>query len=95
MVAAKDKGDLKWVIGFRCIAMGLRGFGNSSMPWNGYSYNQLADDVRAVVDTLGLKSFILVGFSIGGAIAIRYMARHAGVGVTKLALLAAAAPCIH
>lgn len=78
--------------GFRCIGMDLRGFGNSSRPWNGFSYNQLADDLRAVVDTLGLKSFILVGFSIGGAIAIRYLARHEGFGVTKLALISAAAP---
>ncbi|GAK07290.1 alpha/beta superfamily hydrolase [Geomicrobium sp. JCM 19038] len=35
---------------------------------------------------------ILAGFSMGGAIAIRYMARHEGKGIRKLALLGAAAP---
>ncbi len=34
----------------------------------------------------------LVGHSMGGATAIRYMARHGGYGVGRLALLAAAAP---
>jgi non-heme chloroperoxidase len=48
--------------------------------------------VRVVVGALGLRDFMLAGFSIGGAISIRYMARHAGFGVRKLCLLAPAAP---
>lgn len=79
-------------LGFRCIGLDLRGFGRSDRPWDGYGYDRLADDLRIVVDALGLTEFALVGFSVGGAIAIRYMARHAGHGVTKLALLGAAAP---
>jgi non-heme chloroperoxidase len=78
--------------GFRCIGMDLRGFGKSDRPWTGYSYDRLADDVRVVIETLCLQDVLLVGFSIGGAIAIRYMARHAAYGVSKLSLLAAAAP---
>jgi non-heme chloroperoxidase len=78
--------------GFRCIGLDLRGFGKSDRPWTGYSYDRLADDVRVVIETLCLQDVMLVGFSIGGAIAIRYMARHAGYGVSKLVLLAAAAP---
>ncbi len=78
--------------GFRCIGMDLRGFGKSDHPWEGYSYNRLADDVRIVIDSLGIDNLILVGFSIGGAIAIRYMGRHSGHKVSKLALLAAASP---
>ncbi|AZK47368.1 alpha/beta fold hydrolase [Paenibacillus lentus] len=78
--------------GYRCIGIDLRGFGKSDRPWMGYDYNRLADDVRAVVASLGLNSFILTGFSIGGAIAIRYMARYAGYGVCKLVLISAAAP---
>lgn len=79
-------------LGYRCIGIDLRGFGNSDKPFSGYSYDRMADDVRAVVDALKLQRFTLVGHSVGGAIAIRYMARHNGYGVTKLALLAAAAP---
>jgi non-heme chloroperoxidase len=78
--------------GYRCIGMDIRGFGNSDKPWRGYSYDRLADDVRGVVDALKLQQFTLGGHSVGGAIAVRYMARHNGYGVSKLALFAAAAP---
>lgn len=81
-------------IGFRCIGVDTRGFGNSDKPWEGYDYNTLADDIRAVIDTLGLDHITLAGHSTGGAIAIRYMARHKGYGVSKLALFAAAAPSL-
>ena len=67
---------------------------NSDKPWGGYDYNRLSDDVRCVVDALKLQDFTLAGHSTGGAIAIRYMARHNGYGVSKLALFAAAAPSL-
>lgn len=78
--------------GYRCIGIDLRGFGDSDKPYRGYSYDRLADDIRNIVDALKLKDFTLAGHSVGGAIAIRYMARHNGYGVSKLALFAAAAP---
>ena len=81
-------------LGYRCIGMDTRGFGDSDKPWNGSSYDRLADDVRAVVESLKLKDFTLAGHSMGGAIAIRYMARHKGYGVSKLALFGAAAPSL-
>lgn len=80
--------------GYRCIGLDQRGFGKSDKPWRGYDYNRLADDVRCVVETLKLQDFTLAGHSTGGAIAIRYMARHNGYGVSKLALFAAAAPSL-
>lgn len=79
-------------MGYRCIGVDIRGFGNSDKPFEGYSYDRLADDIRCVVEALGLQDFTLAGHSVGGAIAIRYMARHNGYGVSKLALFAAAAP---
>lgn len=79
--------------GYRCVGIDLRGFGDSDKPWDGYNYDTMADDLRAVLDTLNLQNVILVGFSMGGAIAIHYMARHQGHGISKLALLGAAAPC--
>lgn len=81
-------------MGYRCIALDMRGFGRSGKPYIGYSYDMLADDVRAVVEALHLNDFTLVGHSMGGATAIRYMARHAGYGVNKLILIAAAAPSV-
>ncbi|MEH7014633.1 alpha/beta hydrolase [Neobacillus niacini] len=81
-------------LGFRCIGIDQRGFGQSSKPWNGYDYDRLADDVRGVIDALNLQNITLAGHSTGGAIAIRYMTRYHGYGVSKLALLAAAAPSV-
>lgn len=81
-------------MGYRCIGIDTRGFGNSDKPYEGYDYNRLADDVRCVIDALKLYDFTLAGHSTGGAIAIRYMARHKGYGVSKLALFAAAAPSL-
>lgn len=81
-------------LGYRCIGLDMRGFGKSSRPWSGYDYNRLSDDVRVVVDTLQLNQFVLGGHSTGGGIAVRYMARHRGHGVAKLALFAAAAPSL-
>ncbi|WP_353097247.1 alpha/beta hydrolase [Tissierella praeacuta] len=80
--------------GYRCIGIDQRGFGKSDRPWRGYDYDQLADDVRTVIETLELQDFVLAGHSTGGAIAIRYMARYNGYGVSKLALFAAAAPSL-
>ena len=79
-------------MGFRCLAMDTRGFGRSDRPWGGYDYNRLADDVRAVIDTFSLDNITLAGHSMGGAIALHYVARHNGHGVGRLALFGAAAP---
>lgn len=79
--------------GYRCVGIDLRGFGDSDKPWDGYYYDTMADDVKAVLDTLNLQNVTLVGFSMGGAISIRYITRHHGAHIKKLALLAAAAPC--
>lgn len=82
----------KW--GYRCIGIDQRGFGKSDKPWRGYDYNRLANDVREVVEELKLQNFVLAGHSTGGAIAIKYMSRYNGYGVSKLALFAAAAPSL-
>ncbi|HZG14530.1 MAG TPA: alpha/beta hydrolase [Candidatus Bathyarchaeia archaeon] len=81
-------------MGYRCIGMDIRGFGQSDKPWRGYNYDRLADDVRRVVEALSLQDFTLAGHSVGGAIAARYMGRHNGYGVSKLALFGAAVPSV-
>lgn len=78
--------------GYRVVTMDLRGFGNSDATCCGYGYDQLADDIYQVVRSMNLRPFILVGFSMGGAIVLRYMNRCRGYNVKKLVLLAAAAP---
>lgn len=84
--------DVLPAMGYRCIGIDWRGFGKSDKPMSGYNYDRLADDIRSVVDALQLKNFTLAGHSTGGAIAIRYIARHNGYGVSKLVLVDAAAP---
>ncbi len=80
--------------GFRCIGIDYRGFGNSDKPWSGYDYNTLSDDLKSVIEALKLDHITLLGHSTGGAICVRYMARHHGYGISKLALCAAAAPSL-
>ena len=79
--------------GYRVVAVDLRGFGRSDTPACGYTYDQMAADVFQIVRQLCLKGFILAGFSMGGAIALRYMSCYNGFGVCRLILLSAAAPC--
>lgn len=79
--------------GYRVVAIDLRGFGNSDTPACGYSYDQMSRDIYCVVKGMGLSNFSLVGFSMGGAIVLRYMNKFRGYGVEKLILLSAAAPC--
>jgi pimeloyl-ACP methyl ester carboxylesterase len=50
----------------RVLAMDLRGFGWSDAPPKGYEKENLADDVLAVLDALGLERVKLVGHDWGG-----------------------------
>ena len=79
-------------LGYRCVGIDWRGFGKSDKPFYGYTFNQLADDIRQVVEVLQLPDFILIGHSTGGGIALRYMSRHNQYGVSKLILVDSAAP---
>jgi pimeloyl-ACP methyl ester carboxylesterase len=78
--------------GYRCVGISMRGFGKSSQPWRGYSYDVFADDLLAVLQARELTDVTLVGFSMGGAIALRYMGRHAGDRIANLVLCSAATP---
>ncbi|HEU5138429.1 MAG TPA: alpha/beta hydrolase [Bacillales bacterium] len=78
--------------GIRFIGMDMRGYGKSDKPWEGYDYDRMADDVQAVIHQLKLDDITLVGFSMGGGIALRYMAKHNNRNVSKLVLAGAAAP---
>jgi pimeloyl-ACP methyl ester carboxylesterase len=51
---------------YRVIALDLRGFGWSEAPKGGYEKENLADDVLAVLDELGIERVKLVGHDWGG-----------------------------
>ncbi|TWT14346.1 alpha/beta fold hydrolase [Planomicrobium sp. CPCC 101079] len=78
--------------GFRFIGIDLRGFGKSDKPWTGYDFDTLASDVKKVIDALHLHKLVLIGFSIGAPIAIRFLTLYGGEKVSKLLLISAAAP---
>jgi pimeloyl-ACP methyl ester carboxylesterase len=77
---------------FRAIGIGLRGFGRSDKPYGVYDYDMHAADIKNVLGKLDIEDAVLVGFSMGGAIAIRYVAAYNSARVAKLVLCGAAAP---
>jgi non-heme chloroperoxidase len=78
--------------GYRVIGITLRGFGQSDKPAGKYDYDTFADDIKVVLDKLKIENATLGGFSMGGAIAIHYVAKYDAAHVSKLALFGAAAP---
>jgi non-heme chloroperoxidase len=79
--------------GYRVIAITMRGFGKSDKPYGKYNYDQFATDIKSVLDQLDVKDATIGGHSMGGAIALHYVAKYNGAHIKKLALFAAAAPC--
>ena len=77
---------------FRVIGITLRGFGRSDKPYGAYNYDVHAKDIKSVLDKLNIKDGVLGGFSMGGAIAIRYIANYDAAHISKLILAGAAAP---
>ncbi len=61
----------------RVLAPDLRGFGESGMPGGGMSMDEYADDLRALLDALGIKNAVIGGLSMGGYIAFAFYRRHA------------------
>jgi len=78
--------------GFRAIGITLRGFGKSDKPYGMYDYDKHASDIKKVLSKLDIKDAVIAGFSMGGAIAIRYVSMYNGAHVSKLVLCGAAAP---
>ena len=78
--------------GHRVIAYDRRVFGKSSQPWDGYNYDTLTDDLKALIDQLELKDITLVGFSMGGGEVVRYFSRHGGKNISKVVLISSVTP---
>jgi len=77
---------------FRAIGITLRGFGKSDKPYEAYNYDVHAADIKVVLKKLDVENAVLVGFSMGGAIAARYVSKYNSARVSKLVLAGAAAP---
>ncbi|MDR2566182.1 MAG: alpha/beta hydrolase [Bifidobacteriaceae bacterium] len=62
--------------GFKVVTIDNRGIGQTSKPAGPYSAEMLADDIKAVVDHLGLGRYHLMGVSMGGMIAQTYALKY-------------------
>jgi pimeloyl-ACP methyl ester carboxylesterase len=62
--------------GYRVIAIDNRGFGFSDKPAHGYTNAEYARLVVALLDSLHISSAVLVGHSMGGAIAAEVALAH-------------------
>lgn len=78
---------------YRGIAVDLRGFGDSeTKPLDAMrGVRDFADDLRALVETLGLEKAHFVGWSAGGSVAMRYVMDHPE-DVASLVLIAPMSP---
>ena len=61
---------------YRCIAMDLRGFGDSTYNERFDTLEELADDVYLLTEALGIESFYLVGWSNGGGVSLKLCAKY-------------------
>jgi pimeloyl-ACP methyl ester carboxylesterase len=62
---------------FRLVVPDVRGHGESAWsPTGAYQYADQVGDLAALVDSLGLGQFTLIGTSMGGIIAMAYAGEH-------------------
>lgn len=77
---------------FRVLGITLRGFGKSDKPYGLYNYDTHAKDIKKILCKLEITDALMGGFSMSGAIAIRYVSMDKSAHISKLALFGAAAP---
>jgi YbgC/YbaW family acyl-CoA thioester hydrolase len=70
--------QLQALDGWRRIAPDLRGMGLSDAPDLGYSMATYADDLAALLDTLGVERAVLCGLSMGGYVVFEFLRRWRG-----------------
>lgn len=77
---------------FRLVALDLRGHGDSGAPADGepIARAQLADDLAAVIDGLGLVSPWVAAWSFGGVVVGEYLRRFGDAALGGVAFLAGA-----
>jgi 3-oxoadipate enol-lactonase/4-carboxymuconolactone decarboxylase len=71
--------------GFRVIRYDHRGHGGSPAPAGPYSLAELASDLVALLDRLGVRRVSLVGLSLGGMVGM-WLAEHAPSRLDRLVL---------
>lgn len=62
--------------GIRVIAPDLRGFGDSTEVPERMTMDEYAADVKRILDSLGIRQAVIGGLSMGGYVALAFMARY-------------------
>jgi non-heme chloroperoxidase len=78
--------------GHRVITYDRRGFGKSSQPATGYTYDTFAQDLHELVSYLKLPKFALVGFSMGGGEVARYIGKYGSDQVSRAVIIGGVPP---
>lgn len=60
----------------KVLRVDLRGHGKSDAPASGYSIAKFADDVAALAKSRRIRSAVVMGHSMGGAVALEFARRH-------------------
>ncbi|UFH51926.1 alpha/beta fold hydrolase [Spirosoma sp. KNUC1025] len=76
---------------YHCVAVDIRGFGDSEAPNSGYSVDDMADDIQAVAQRLSGQAFVLIGHSMSAKVALALAARQPS-GLQSLILLSPSPP---
>ena len=61
---------------YRCVAVDMRGHGDSSSPKTGYSVADMADDIQALIQEMAIQEFVLIGHSMSGKVALELASRQ-------------------
>lgn len=54
------------------LSISMRGRGLSSLPHKGYSIKNHSDDIKKIINQLGIKNHVILGVSFGGIYALHY-----------------------
>jgi pimeloyl-ACP methyl ester carboxylesterase len=62
---------------FQVVALDIRGHGQSDKPTDEEAYGpELVDDIERLMDHLGIEKAHIVGYSMGGMIAAKFIVKH-------------------
>ncbi len=72
---------------YRCIALDMRGHGESDKPKHGYRIQRLAADVRSTIYYEDLENVVLMGHSMGCSVIWSYWDMFNGDRISKVVLI--------
>lgn len=61
---------------YRVTLFDLRGHGRSSMPQDGYTPKQMAEDLKELIDVLEIEKAVFLGHSFGGSVVLNFACQY-------------------